>query len=490
MQRNILKNNLKFINSLKSILVFCFLFFSCNQNNDIKLIRIGHGLDTNHSVHKAMIMVNNQLLRLSDGKMKLEIYPNQQLGSERECLELLQIGSLDLTKVSAAVLENFAPKVKVFGLPYLFENKEHYFKVLDGPIGKELLEEGEKYLFKGLGYYDSGSRSFYSREKKIEKPSDLNGLKIRVQESNTAFEMIRSLGGSPTPISWGELYTSLQQGVVDAAENNTPSFYLSKHYEVCKYYIVDEHNMIPDVILSSTNLWNNLTFNERKWLQEAVNLSVPFQRELWIKSEEESMRAIINSGVEIIYPDKDLFKKAMNKHTSSPATTTFKISSKDLDAKFLADLEIETQYGTFKLDSTDKIDWVISNIHNSQFGPNTCYIYNKAMAEAGEFQKQTSEKNNDVFKDIRDWADARGLYSQGDVKTQLIKLYEESGELSQAILKDDKAGIIDAIGDSVVVLTNLAHLVGTDIETCINSAYSEISNRTGRMINGTFVKDE
>jgi len=188
-------------------------------------------------------------------------------------------------------------------------------------------------------------------------------------------------------------------------------------------------------------------------------------------------------------PYKDLFKKKMNKHTSSPATTTFKISSKDLNAEFLADLEIKTQYGKFKLDASDKIDWVISNIHNSQFGPNTCYIYNKAMAEAGEFQKQTSEKNNDVFKDIRDWADARGLYSQGDVKTQLIKLYEESGELSQAILKNDKAGIIDAIGDSVVVLTNLAHLVGTDIETCINSAYSEISNRTGRMINGTFVKD-
>ena len=186
---------------------------------------------------------------------------------------------------------------------------------------------------------------------------------------------------------------------------------------------------------------------------------------------------------------KDLFKKAMNKHTSSPATTTFKISSKDLDAKFLADLEIETQYGTFKLDSTDKIDWVISNIHDSQFGPNTCYIYNKAMANAGEFQK-LEESNQNQFELIRRWAKDRGLYDKGDIKTQLIKLYEESGELSQAILKDDKAGIIDAIGDSVVVLTNLAHLVGTDIETCINSAYSEISNRTGRMINGTFVKDE
>ena len=186
---------------------------------------------------------------------------------------------------------------------------------------------------------------------------------------------------------------------------------------------------------------------------------------------------------------KDLFKKTMNKHSTSPTTTTFKISPKELDAKFLADLEIKTQYGTFKLDSTDKIDWVISNIHDSQFGPNSCYIYNKAMAEAGEFQKQSSVESDNIFEDIRDWANERGLYDKGDAKTQLIKLYEESGELSQAILKNDKAGIIDAIGDSVVVLTNLAHLVGTDIEICIKSAYDEISNRTGRMINGTFVKD-
>jgi NTP pyrophosphatase (non-canonical NTP hydrolase) len=191
-------------------------------------------------------------------------------------------------------------------------------------------------------------------------------------------------------------------------------------------------------------------------------------------------------------PYKDLFKKTMNKHSSSAATTTFKISSKELDAAFLADLEIKTQYGTFKLDSTDKIDWVISNIHNSQFGPNSCYIYNKAMAEAGEFQTLSEEKlysHHDQFELIREWAKSRGIYDKGDPKTQLIKLYEESGELSQAILKNDKEGIIDAIGDSVVVLTNLAHLVGTNIEDCIQSAYDEISNRTGRMINGTFVKN-
>lgn len=195
-------------------------------------------------------------------------------------------------------------------------------------------------------------------------------------------------------------------------------------------------------------------------------------------------------------PYKDLFKKTMNKHSSSAATTTFKISAKELDANFLADLKIKTQYGTFKLDSTDKTDWVLSNVQGSQFGPNSCYIYNKAMAEAGAFQKfeepVAKEKlysYQDQFELIREWAKSRGIYDEGDTKTQLIKLYEESGELSQAILKDDKAGIIDAIGDSVVVLTNLAHLVGTDIEICIKSAYDEISNRTGRMINGTFVKD-
>lgn len=188
-------------------------------------------------------------------------------------------------------------------------------------------------------------------------------------------------------------------------------------------------------------------------------------------------------------PYKDLFKKNMNKYSSSDATTTFKISPKDINAAFLADLEIKNNYGTFKLDSKDKIDWVISNIHNSQFGPNSCYVYNKAMAAAAEFQKQKSNVDENVFDLIRQWAYEKGITLNGDPKTQLIKLYEESGELSQGILKNNQEDIIDAIGDCVVVLTNLATLTGNRIEDCIQSAYDEISNRTGRMINGTFVKD-
>ena len=181
---------------------------------------------------------------------------------------------------------------------------------------------------------------------------------------------------------------------------------------------------------------------------------------------------------------KNLFKKQrMKKHSSSPATTTFKIPKSELNAKFLADLKIKNTYGEFKLDTTDKIDWVISNAVSSQFGPSTCYIYNKAMAKAGAFQKHDFDK-------IRNWAEEKGILDKGDLKTQLIKLYEEAGELSQSILKNNREDTIDAIGDCVVVLTNLAELAGVRIEDCISAAYDEISNRTGKMINGTFVKDE
>ena len=290
-----------------------FLFTGCKSDSNVRIIRLGHGLDVTHSVHQAMLQTDVYLNELSQGKMRLQIYPNQQLGSERECLELLQIGSLDMTKVSGAVLENFAPKLKIFGLPFLFDNKDHLFKVLDGTIGKELLKEGEEYWLKGVGFYDSGSRSFYTKERPVEQPEDLEGLKIRVQESVSAFDMVKQLGASPTPISWGELYTALQQGVVDGAENNPPSFYLSRHYEVCKYYSIDEHTMIPDVLLVSTHLWNRLSSEEQGWLQKAIDQSIPYQRDLWIQSENESLQAMIEAGVEVTYPKKNRFQEATQK---------------------------------------------------------------------------------------------------------------------------------------------------------------------------------
>lgn len=287
------------------LIVICLI--GCKSNDDIKTIRLAHGLDINHSVHKAMVKMGKDVSELSKGKLQIEIYPNQQLGSERELLELLQIGTLDMTKVSAATLENFAPKTKILGLPYLFKNREHAFKILDGSIGKELLDDGQKYWLKGLGFYDAGSRSFYSKQRPIEHPKDLEGLKIRVMESATAMDMVRSFGGAPTPISWGELYTSLQQGVVDGAENNPPSFYLSRHYEVCKFYSLNEHTFSPDVLIASTLFWNELSEKEQIWLTEAVDNSITYQRKLWLDAEEEALRGVQKAGVEIIRPDKQPF---------------------------------------------------------------------------------------------------------------------------------------------------------------------------------------
>lgn len=296
---------------MKKFFLFAFtcLLVGCQQLENRRIIRLGHALDTNHSVHKAMVKMGEELYRISSGTMEIKIYPNQQLGSERECLELLQIGSLDITKVSTGVLENFSPNMKVLGLPYLFRDREHAFNVLDGPIGKQLLEETIFFRIKGLAYYDAGSRSFYTKSKAIRTPSDLKGLKIRVMESVTAMKMVESMGGSPTPISWGELYTSLQQEVVDGAENNPPSFFLSKQFEVCKYYTLDEHTTLPDVLVSGSYFWDGLKEKQKKWLEEAVKISVDYQRKLWAESEAYSLNELKKSGVEIVYPDKSEFEK-------------------------------------------------------------------------------------------------------------------------------------------------------------------------------------
>ena len=295
---------------LKFIAVIILVgFTSCQTVQEGKTIKLAHGLDENHPVHKAMAFMGEEIERKSGGSLRLNIYPNQQLGSERQCLELLQIGSLGMTKVSAAVMENFSPNMKVFGLPYLFKDKAQTFRVLDGQIGKDLLDGAEKYWLKGLGYYDAGSRSFYTVKAPVETPDDLKGLKIRVMESVTAMNMIKSMGGAPTPISSGELYTALQQGVVDGAENNPPTFFLTRDYEVCKFFSLDEHTTIPDVLIMSTHLWNSLNAQEKIWVQEAADASVLYQRKLWAIAEEEALTAVQKAGVTITRPDKAPFKE-------------------------------------------------------------------------------------------------------------------------------------------------------------------------------------
>jgi len=282
-------------------------FWACGATSNVTTIKLAHGLDVTHPVHKGMVFMAEELIRISDGKMAVDVYPSAQLGSERQLLELLQIGSVDITKVSASAVENFVPNMKVLGLPYIFRNEDHQWKVFGGEVGKSLLADGEKYWLRGLCFYDAGSRSFYTKDRPINNPDDLKGLKIRVMNSQTAIQMVKAMGGAPTPISWGELYTALQQGVVDGAENNAPSFYTSHHYEVCKYYSIDEHTSVPDVLFISTHSWKKLSPEEQTWLQAAVDASVPEQRRLWKEANQEALDEVKKAGVEIIYPQKEPF---------------------------------------------------------------------------------------------------------------------------------------------------------------------------------------
>jgi len=294
---------------LSSIIVL-FILQGCGDSKsdeEHKTIILAHAMHLTHPVSIAMERMAELLDEYSDGQLKIEIYPTGQLGGERELLELIQIGTIGMTKVSAGSLENIVPDMRVFSLPYLFRDSEHMADVLWGDIGEEMLETGTKYRLKGIAYYDAGSRSFYTKDRVINSPEDLAGMKIRVMPSAMATKLLRTFNASPTPLAYGELYTAFQGGIVDAAENNPPSFYTSRHYEVCNYYILNEHTTIPDVLVLGTHVWNSLSDQEKEWLQRAVDDSVELQRVLWEESVEESYRIVEEAGVEIIHPDKEPF---------------------------------------------------------------------------------------------------------------------------------------------------------------------------------------
>lgn len=320
---------------MKKALCLCLagmVLVSCQTRSRVTVLKLAHALDTTHPVHKGMVVMAERLAELSDGQMQVDIYPSGQLGNERELIEMLQIGSLAMTKVSTAPLESFVPEMQIFGIPYLFRDDVHRWKVLNGEIGQRLLLAGQHYRVRGLCYYDAGNRSFYTKNRPIERPEQLEGLKIRVMKSITSTEMVKVLGGSPTPIPWGELYTALQQGVVDGAENNPPSFHLSRHYEVCKYYSLDEHTSVPDILLMSTDVWNRLTEREQIWLQQAVDESVVAQRKFWQEAVDEAMRVVQEAGVQVIHPDKAPFRKKVKPMHESYRGTPIYALIKEIEA--------------------------------------------------------------------------------------------------------------------------------------------------------------
>jgi tripartite ATP-independent transporter DctP family solute receptor len=272
-----------------------------------KVLKLAHGLDPAHPVHQGMLHMQKRVAEISGGALTMEVYSSGVLGGETECIEQLQNGVLAMTKTSTGAMESFVPEMQVFGLPYLFRDSDHFWKVADSDIGRDLLHKGVERNMYGLCYYDAGSRNFYTKNRQIKTPDDLKGLKIRVMNSPMAITMVEMMGASPTPISWGELYSALTQGIVDGAENNPPSFFSNKHYEACKFFSLDGHVVLPDMLLISAPIWEELSPQEQAWLQQAADESSRFQRELWATKSREALEAVKELGVEVYEPDKTPF---------------------------------------------------------------------------------------------------------------------------------------------------------------------------------------
>jgi len=222
----------------------------------------------------------------SKGRIVITVYPGGQLGDEKPVVEQVKMGAIDFARISVAPVTQFAPELNVLSLPYIYRDSTHMWKVLSGPIGQDLLKSVEKANMIGLAYFDAGARSFYNTKKEIKSPADLKGLKIRVQESKLMMGLVKSLGGSPTPMAAGDVYSALQTNVIDGAENNWPSYISFSHYEIAKFYTLDKHTCIPEILVGSQIKLGKLSSADQAIIRKAAKDAVEFQKKKWAEAEK------------------------------------------------------------------------------------------------------------------------------------------------------------------------------------------------------------
>jgi tripartite ATP-independent transporter DctP family solute receptor len=247
----------------------------------------------------------------TNGRIKIQVMNNSVLGNEKDTIEQTRFGVIDMNRVNAAPFNNLVPETMVLGLPFLFRDTEHMHHVVDGPIGDEILAAFEPHGLIGLAFYDSGARSFYTTKKPIRSLADLKGLKIRVQQSDLWIAMMEAFGANPTPMPMGEVYSSLETGVVDGAENNWPSYESARHYEVAKNYSLTQHSLTPEILVISKISWDKLSPEDQKILRQAAKDSVGKMRELWVAREKASEEKVRAAGNTIIKVNTEEFRAAM-----------------------------------------------------------------------------------------------------------------------------------------------------------------------------------
>ena len=296
----------------------------------VKVIRVAHGQNEEHPQHKAMLEFEKYVEEKTNGDIDVQIFPNELLGATAQAVELAQTGAVDLVIGGLGTLEAFNSSYTVLNLPYIMDSTEHYHEVMNdeeiiGPVYESTRQSG----FVGLTWFDAGVRNIYTTKKPIMEPDDLKGLKIRVQTSPTNVKMLQALGASPTPMSFGEVYTGLQQNVIDGAENNELALINNKHGEVAKHYSYNMHAMLPDILIASTSLLDNkLTKEEAQIVMEAADYANKFEVELWEDAAADAKAKAEEIGVQFYYPDIKPFQEKM----------------KDLHAEYTKDEDMKAVY--------------------------------------------------------------------------------------------------------------------------------------------------
>ncbi|OAF09426.1 C4-dicarboxylate ABC transporter [Bradyrhizobium centrolobii] len=298
--------------SRTGVVLVVLLFAMCATGAFAREFRAADTQSEDYPTVQALRYMGALIAERTGGRHEIKVFHSRQFGEEKETIEQTRAGAIDLNRTNVALIGNFVPAMNVLAMPFLFRSIEHMQKVLDGPIGSEILDSFEPYGFVGLAFYDSGARSIYNGVRPVKSVADLKSLRIRVQQSELMSEMIRSLGAEPVELPYGQVLTGLAIHLIDDAENNSPSFVTTDHYKYAGYYTLTEHTMSPEVLVISLKAWQSLSADDRKTFKEAALRSSHFMREKWRDLEEQSQHKAEAAGVTIVRDvDRRRFEDAM-----------------------------------------------------------------------------------------------------------------------------------------------------------------------------------
>jgi tripartite ATP-independent transporter DctP family solute receptor len=300
-------------NHSRSVAIIVALFSMAVSTNAVaREFRVADTQNEDYPTVQALQYMGRLVAEKTGGRHQIRVFHSRQLGEEKETIEQTRAGAIDLNRTNVALIGSFVPAVNVLAMPFLFRSIEHLQKVLDGPIGNEILGSFEPYGFVGLAFYDSGARSIYNSVRPVSSIADMKGLRVRVQQSELMSDMIKALGAEPVELPYGQVLTGLATRLIDGAENNWPSFVTTDHYKYAGFYTLTEHTMSPEVLVMSQKAWQSLSADDQKIFREAAIQSSHFMHDKWKDLEQKSRRQAETAGVKIVADfDHKPFEAAM-----------------------------------------------------------------------------------------------------------------------------------------------------------------------------------